>query len=152
MADDRRRPTIVVGYDGSQASRAAVEIAAQRAGSGGRVIVVHAYDLPPDFLGTPNYGELLTERQVKGRAMLDALSLESGGESPGVEFETDLVGGAPAETIAAVASARDADEIVIGARGLGRVRTLLGSVSLELLHRADRPVTVIPAAAVERSE
>ncbi len=152
MADDKGGPTIVVGYDGSQVSRAAVEVAARRAGSDGRVIVVHAYDLPPDFLGTPRYGELLTERQVNGRAILDALSLDSGGESSGVEFETDLVGGAPAETIAAVASARDADEIVIGARGLGRVRTLLGSVSLEVLHRADRPVTVVPAAAVKPSE
>jgi nucleotide-binding universal stress UspA family protein len=44
---------------------------------------------------------------------------------------------------------RDADEIVVGARGLGRVRALLGSVSHELLHIADRPVVVIPAATVD---
>jgi nucleotide-binding universal stress UspA family protein len=44
--------------------------------------------------------------------------------------------------------ARNADEIVVGARGLGRMRALLGSVSHELLHIADRPVVVIPTAAI----
>ena len=45
--------------------------------------------------------------------------------------------------------AQPATEIIVGARGLGRVRALLGSVSHELLHIADRPVLVIPTAAVE---
>lgn len=63
-----------------------------------------------------------------------------------VEYETELIGGPPAEVLANVASVRGADEIIVGARGHGRIRALLGSVSLEVLHRADRPVTVIPAA------
>jgi len=50
MPSSARRPTIVVGYDGSEISRAAVTFAARRAGRHGRVYVVHAYDLPPDFL------------------------------------------------------------------------------------------------------
>jgi nucleotide-binding universal stress UspA family protein len=65
-----------------------------------------------------------------------------------VEYETELIGGPAAEAIIDVARARHADEIVVGARGLGRVRALLGSVSHELLHIADRPVVVIPAAAI----
>jgi nucleotide-binding universal stress UspA family protein len=45
---------------------------------------------------------------------------------------------------------RDADEIVVGSRGLGRIRGALGSVSQELLREAARPVLVIgrDAAAV----
>jgi nucleotide-binding universal stress UspA family protein len=54
----------------------------------------------------------------------------------------------PGQAIADVARVRHADEIVVGARGLGRVRALLGSVSHELLHIADRPVVVIPTAAI----
>jgi Phosphate transporter family/Universal stress protein family len=54
-----RGPTIVVGYDGSEASRAVVTFAARRAGRRGRVFVVHAFDLPPDFLESPNYDSLL---------------------------------------------------------------------------------------------
>lgn len=48
-----------------------------------------------------------------------------------------------------MARVRNVDEIVVGARGLGRIRALLGSVSHELLHIADRPVVVIPTAAIE---
>jgi hypothetical protein len=51
MRSWKGRPTIVVGYDGSEASRAAVTFAARRAGRSGRVFVVHDFDLPPDFLG-----------------------------------------------------------------------------------------------------
>jgi nucleotide-binding universal stress UspA family protein len=149
MSPPKRRPVIVVGYDGSDASRAAVTVAARRAGRRGKVFVVHAFELPPDFLGWPNFDRLLTEREEHGRALLDALPLTGNDELIDTEYETELIGGPAAQAIAEVARARDADEIVIGARGLGRVRALLGSVSHELLHLADRPVLVIPAAAVE---
>jgi nucleotide-binding universal stress UspA family protein len=144
-----RKPVIVVGYDGSEASRAALALAARRAGRRGKVFVVHAYELPPDFLGSPNLERLLSERKNHGRALLDAMPLTGNDELLDTDYETELIGGAPAQAIAEVARVRDADEIIVGARGLGRVRALLGSVSHELLHDADRPVLVIPAAAIE---
>jgi nucleotide-binding universal stress UspA family protein len=147
MAQAERAPTIVVGYDGSDAGRAALLFAARQAGPGGRVFVVGAYELPPDFLGSPNYDRLLSERRGHAEALLADLPLHSG-ELAGPEYETELVGGPAAEAIADIARARHADEIVVGARGLGRVRALLGSVSHELLHIADRPVVVIPSAAI----
>jgi nucleotide-binding universal stress UspA family protein len=147
MASAEPTPTIVVGYDGSDASRAALLFAARQARPRGRVFVVHAYELPPDFLGSPNYQDLLTQRRDRGEALLADLPLGDDALA-GPEYETELVGGPPAQTIANVARVRHADEIVVGARGLGRVRALLGSVSHELLHLADRPVVVIPAAAV----
>ena len=150
MTPAERRPVIVVGYDGSAASRAAVTLAARRAGRKGLVFIVHAYELPPDFLGSPNFDRLLTERRDHGRALLDALPLTGNDELLDGNYETELIGGPPAEAIANVARARDADEIVVGARGLGRVRALVGSVSHELLQIADRPVLVVPPAAVER--
>ena len=140
---------IVVGYDGSEASRAALTLAARRAGRRGKVFVVHAYELPPDFLGSPNFERLLSERKDHGRALLDAMPLTGNDELLDTEYETELIGVAPAQAIAEIARVRDADEIVVGARGLGRLRALLGSVSQELLHIADRPVVVVPAAAVE---
>jgi nucleotide-binding universal stress UspA family protein len=75
MARSERTPVIVVGYDGSEASRAAVTVAARRAGRRGRVFVVHAYELPPDFLGSPNFDRLLSDREDHGRALLDAMPL-----------------------------------------------------------------------------
>jgi nucleotide-binding universal stress UspA family protein len=50
-----------------------------------------------------------------------------------------------------VATAHRADEIIVGSRGFGRARALLGSVAHELIHLADCPVTVIPERAVERA-
>jgi hypothetical protein len=50
---------IIVGYDGSEPSCAAVTFAARRAGRRGRVFVVHAYELPADFLGSPNFDRVI---------------------------------------------------------------------------------------------
>jgi nucleotide-binding universal stress UspA family protein len=141
-----RRPVIVVGYDGSPSSQAALDLAVRRVGGEGLLFIVYAYDLPPDFLASPNYERLLTESKDHGRKLLQALSIPAG-----TAHEIELIGGPPAQAITDVARVRRADEIVVGARGLGRVRALLGSVSHELLFIADRPVTVIPAAAVEES-
>jgi nucleotide-binding universal stress UspA family protein len=147
--DAERKPVIVVGYDGSELSCAALTVAARHAAPDGRLFVVHAYDLPPDFLGSPNFEHLLTERKDRGRALLDDMPERLGPDLRDTAYETELIGGPPAQAISDVAKARHADEIVVGARGHGRVRALLGSVSHELLHIADRPVLVIPAAAVK---
>lgn len=140
----RAGPCVVVGYDGSEAARAAVAFAARRAGKTGRVFVVHAFGPPPDWLGAPNYQRMLEDHQGHGKALLDALLLEGADELMGTEFELELVGGSPATALNDVAQARDADEIVVGSRGFGRLRAALGSVSHELVHIADRPVVVIP--------
>jgi nucleotide-binding universal stress UspA family protein len=148
MSSSPRNPVVVAGYDGSEPSSVAVTIAAGRAGRSGRLFIVHAYELPPDFLGSPNYDRLLSERKDHGRALLDELT--AGNDVlVNTEYETELIGGPPAQAIADVARVRHADEIVVGARGLSRIRALLGSVSHELLHIADRPVLVIPTAAVD---
>ena len=140
----------MVGYDGSDPARAALVFAARQAGTRGRLFVVHAYELPPDFLGSPYYDRFLSERRDRGEALLRALPLDD--LLAGLQYETELIGGPAAEAIANVARVRHADEIVVGARGLGRVRALLGSVSHELLHIADRPVVVIPAATIRPEE
>jgi nucleotide-binding universal stress UspA family protein len=142
---DGKHPVIVVGYDGSATARAAVDYAAGQVGSTGKLFVVHAYGPPPDWLGAPQYQRVLDDHQARGRAVLDALTM---GDDPllDTDFETELMDARPGEAIARVAETRGADAIVIGSRGLGRVRTALGSVSQDVLHRARVPVVVIPAA------
>jgi nucleotide-binding universal stress UspA family protein len=66
----------------------------------------------------------------------------------GAVLETSLLERPAARAIVAAADARDADEIVIGSRGFGPVRGVLGSVSHAVLHETDRVVVVIPADAV----
>jgi nucleotide-binding universal stress UspA family protein len=135
---------VIVGYDGSPPAREALAYAARRSCRGGRVVAVHAFHPPPDWLGSPYYQQALDAHQTRGRELLQALE-EQG--NPGVERTTSLLEGPPARAIVAAADARDADEIVIGSRGFGRVRGVLGSVSHAVLHEADRPVVVIPADA-----
>jgi nucleotide-binding universal stress UspA family protein len=54
-----------------------------------------------------------------------------------------------AAVILAEAADLDAGVIVLGTRGLGGVKSLmLGSVSHAILHHADRPVLVVPSAAL----
>ncbi len=140
-------PTLVVGYDGSDASRAALLFAARQAGAGGCVIIVHAYELPAELIGGAHDEELLAQRRERGATLLGEIPLYEQ-TLAGPHYETELIHGAPAPAIAELARRRNADEIVVGARGRGRVRALLGSVSHELIHIADRPVVVIPVAAL----
>lgn len=62
----------------------------------------------------------------------------------GVEARRVMCSGNPAEAIAKLADEVDADLVIMGSRGRGRVAgTLLGSVSRGVLDRAHRPVLVV---------
>ena len=142
---------IVVGYDGSAAARAAVSLAARRAGHGRKLFVVHAYEVPAEYLGWPDANRMLGLAAERGRELLDRLPDELGGALAGVDWESELLAGAPAPAIVSVAETRGAQEIVLGSRGVGRLRGLLGSVAHEVLHQAHCPVTVVPERAVAQA-
>ena len=150
MTADSRTRRIVVGYDGSPAARAALARAVDRAGDDGHIYVVLAYFLPADWVGAPSYQSLMNVELVRAKSQVAELEEESGVDLSEVDYETELIGDRPARAIAGVAAAREADEIIIGTRGFGRARALLGSVAHELIHLAECPVTVIPERAVER--
>jgi nucleotide-binding universal stress UspA family protein len=141
-------PRLVVGYDGSPAAREAVRVAARRAGPHGIVWIVHALHPPPDRYDRTDKARWYAEHRDRAWSVLDGLLLGDAAELMETTYETELVEGSPPAAILAVARTHDADEIVVGSRGLGSVRALLGSVSHELLEIADRPVLVIPAGAL----
>ena len=150
MSRTPRSPCVVAGFDGSAASRAAVRLAAARAADG-KLFIVHAYEAPPDFWGTEHYEELLERALQRGRGILAGLADDTDLGLADVDYEAELIAGRPAEVVARVAETRHADEIVVGTRGFGRVRAVLGSVAHELLHEAPCPVTVIPTRALDPS-
>ena len=147
MTPETPHPCIVAGYDGSAASRAALSLAVTRARPGGRVVVVHAFD-PPDG----RYEGVSYQRQLfraLGRA--ESLLAHLPEEVPGLdslEWSTETLAGPAAQAIATVADVENASEILVGSRGLGRARALLGSVAHGLIHRAHCPVTVVPERAL----
>ena len=145
MPQRKASSRFVVGYDGSAASLAAVREAARRTGAAGHLIVVHAYEPPSEALGWPLYDAAVKDAAAEAQALVDGLR-----GHPGVKWTSEIVAGPTAEVIDAAARNQDAEAIYIGSRGAGRAGALLGSVAHEVLHRADRPVTVITEAAAAR--
>ena len=134
--------TILIATDGSAGAAAAVSAGITLARElGGSAAVV--YVRPPiGALGDPFYQRKLSEQMHDADAALDAARAEA--ERQGAAIQTDVLEGDAAETIVDVARSRDVDLIAVGSRGLGAVKgALLGSVSSEIVHRADRPVLVV---------
>ena len=104
------------------------------------MIAVCAFCAPADWLGAPYYQLSLDEHHERARELTRGLE-----DLPGIE--TDIVEGPPIDALIRTAAARDAAEIVVGARGLGRFKAALGSVSHSLLHEADRPVVIVPSTS-----
>jgi nucleotide-binding universal stress UspA family protein len=146
MASNPFPPCIVVGYDGSEPARAALRLALDRVGDG-KLFVVHGYDAPGDYWGSEQYDALLNVALTRGERVLEEVTRVEPRLTE-VDHELELIPGRPAEVIANVAATRHADEIIVGTRGFGRLRAVLGSVAHELLHEAPCPVTAIPESAL----
>ncbi len=134
--------TIVVGYDGSEASRHALDRAARYATEGDPVIVVSAAELKVEPVLTEG-GQLdPSERTKRERAAEEAIALLA---ESGVAAEPVVAQGDPGDAILRVAKDRDADLIIVGHRGHGRIGELLhlGSVTSKVAHRAHCDVLVV---------
>jgi nucleotide-binding universal stress UspA family protein len=134
---------IVVGYDGSGPSNAALTKALELAG-GLSVPVVLVYGYHAGKLGgeVTDYAAALHELGEKATADGVAHAREAGGAEPEVVIES----GDPADVLNDVACRRSAAMVVIGTRNEHPVRgLLLGSVAHKLIHIADVPVLIVPA-------
>ena len=142
-------PIVVVGFDGSPSSHVALSRAIRRVGPSGKLYLVHAWQVPEAWRGRGTYQPFVDRAMEAADAVLESAKTAHPGLAE-IAWEPELIGGPPARSIVDVAKVRGADEIVIGTRGFGRMRALLGSVAHELIHLADCPVTVIPERLVER--
>ena len=73
MTPETTNRTIVTGYDGSSAARSAVEYAIDRAGADGRVVLVHAYGVPADYVGASYYTAMVEDASQYAADLLDGL-------------------------------------------------------------------------------
>jgi nucleotide-binding universal stress UspA family protein len=136
---------ILVAVDGSQPSLKAARMAADIAMRfGAKLTLVHVVPkllLPPDV-----YGLTIAEVEKEHRAYAEKLLEQAIAalEEPGLDVDTTILYGAPAESIAEVAAAPDASLVVVGSRGHGAVaRMFVGSVSDRLVHISPKPVLVV---------
>jgi nucleotide-binding universal stress UspA family protein len=155
MAGEEQHFGIVVGVDRSAPSDAAVRWAAREAAMRNlRLTLVHAIVTPAlPWPAAQMPAELRQRQEVDARAIIDdAVRIaEDTIKEPGrAEIDSRLFFSAPVPTL--VDMSKDADMVVVGARGLGAVRSvLLGSVSTGLIHHAHCPVAVIHHEASPQS-
>jgi nucleotide-binding universal stress UspA family protein len=130
---------IVVGYDGSDAAKRALQRAADLAANGDQIVVVAAAE-PHARSGITSGARLDPSEYEQRRGDLgEAQRLLS---ERGIDAELVEAHGDPGTAI--VEAAKDADLIVVGSRGLNPVqRILLGSVSSKVVHRASSDVLVV---------
>ncbi|MGX1616052.1 universal stress protein [Micromonospora chalcea] len=123
---------VVVGWDASAGAEAALD--STRRLFPERNVVLVAVDGDEGETPTPDTagGQVTTVRVSAGRG---------------------AQGRAVAEALAAVATEHKASAVVVGSRGRTAMRKiLLGSVAMATLHRAHRPVMVVPQSPVREAE
>lgn len=138
---------LVVGVDGSDGSRHALDWAARlAAATGAEVLAVHVLtynrELVRDFtLDTMRTWRRELETDVRTR-WVEGLAAHD------VKYRSQLSEhDSPAAGLLEVADRESADLLVVGAKGHGNIAgRILGSVSYRVTHGAHQPVVVVPPA------
>ena len=147
---------VLIAYDGSEVSRAAVRHAAELF-AGRPAVLVTVWEpalavpmgqpdsfgmgmLPPDpaTLEAVDRAQREHASTVAGDGAEFARSVGLAAEAQAVPDEADV-----ADTLIGIARERGAAVVVVGSHGIGLRRRLLGSVSRKLIEHCDRPVLVI---------
>lgn len=145
---------VVIGYDGSHDAQRAVELAAAvlRADA---ALVVNVWSTattitqPGAAFAAPSPPSEAEVRRLEEAALQVAEDGAARARDAGLSAHAVVAQGASAEGIAKtlcdLAEARDATLVVVGRRGLSRLKeVVLGSVSNAAVHDGRRPVLVVP--------
>ena len=131
---------IVVGTDGSANSQKAITWAIEHAHAGDSITLVHVWH--PYVYGA----EMMMAYDVDdsaAKAMLDKAydAAEPNARARGISLKKSLVHGDARDAL----KVKDADFVVIGARGHGALAGMLrGSVADYVVHHSSVPVVVVP--------
>jgi nucleotide-binding universal stress UspA family protein len=134
---------LVVGFDGSDGSRAALAVAIELAGKLAEPLHAVYATAPPT-----NVGEEAAEHRHAlegvGKGLLgEALAAAA---AAGVHAEPHLEAARPVDALTRLADALDARLIVVGSYSESPLRgAILGSTPHKLLHLSERPVLAVPA-------
>ena len=137
---------ILLATDGSPSAAKALDAAVRLArATGWPLTIVTAWHLPASgFAYDPLVAvpEAIDAVRDSARKALDSATATA--RSAGIEPDTELLEGAPADQVCELAERCGATLVVVGSHGWGPVRRLLfGSVSAAVLHHAPCPVLVV---------
>ena len=142
---------IVVGVDGSDASKNALRWAVEDARArSAEVVALHAYEVPvpaPDAAPSSpvDLPALVAEAHESAQQFVTSVVDEVVGNAVTVDVAPIAVEDAPAKAL--LDASRDADLLVVGSHGHGLSGLFLGSVSLECALHAACPVLIYRASA-----
>ncbi len=142
------RTKIVVGIDGSDHAKRAVDWCAAHAGAfDAEVVAVHVIDTPAYLGGRTPYVWMsfpTPEQREEWRDLAEREWCKPLADA-GAPFRVVLMDGEPAAALIQAASNEDAALVVTGRRGLGGFKELLlGSTTHHLSHHLDRPLVIVP--------
>jgi nucleotide-binding universal stress UspA family protein len=141
MGKTSTKSVLLVGYDGSEGARRALEFAIEEAEfRGAKLELLYSWTEPEVGIGvvTGSAGE---EIEAEGRTML-AEARDHVQAVSKVEVTTTLVAGNPASRV--IEASEHADLVIVGARGHSALSALLiGSVADELTHHSPVPVVIV---------
>jgi nucleotide-binding universal stress UspA family protein len=150
-------PVLVVPLDGSELAEAALPIARGLANTvGGRLVVMGVTPAPGQFVA--GQGGAITTYTARDLAELQEgvrtyLQRTAQWIASGTDTDILVRSGNAATQIAEVAQERMAAAVVMATHGrTGAIRTILGSVAGNVVHRSSGPVVLVRARAVELSE
>ena len=147
--------TLVLGYDGSDCAKKALEKTTALAAriDDAVVVVVYAFEFSVGYvpMGMTDSPLLMSAEFDQHIQLVRDFGDEQVAEASktlaaaGVASETVVIEGSPVEALLETARDRNATLIVVGSHGEGAVSAaFLGSTALKLLHHTDIPVLVIP--------
>jgi nucleotide-binding universal stress UspA family protein len=136
---------ILLAVDGSNHAQRALEYARDLAlRDNALVIVVHAFEPIPEWVGEPMRDDLIAREVHVGWDIANHAAEEL--KDVGIAVDVQVLQGPPAEAILRVAEGHRTDLIVMGTRGRGELTSLLlGSVSHRVLAHSHVPVMVVRA-------
>jgi len=136
---------VILGYDGSSGSKAALPVAVRVAQAfGAPLAIVFGYEPNPMGGEVTDYRHQLEKlgSEVVGRALEEARRL-----APALSVEPLVVPMRPVDSLLEACKERQALVVVVGGTGERPiVGAILGSVPHKLLHLSSVPVLVVPAA------
>jgi nucleotide-binding universal stress UspA family protein len=138
---------ILIATDGSTEAREAVEYGLDLARStSASATVLYVRRAPRPIIGDPFYQHEISEGLHRAdEALVHARGIAA---DLGVGIDTEILEGDPATQILGLARKREVELIVLGSRNRGQLAAaLLGSVSTNVLARADRPVLIAHATS-----
>ena len=152
---------ILVPYDGSEEARHALQTAVSLAEGETPVKVTALYVAPPanfddsafevamQVSGAPQIDEKMKADIRKAYVEHNRTEIEGkieeyfAGIPDNIALHIEVRNGAANEVIVEYADEMSADLIVMGRRGLGRIKAAMGSISLAVMRSCDLPVLVV---------